>query len=68
MFADDQALLVADPDHCADEDRFLLLGASLQLRILVVCHCYRRNDEVIRLISARPATWTEQLEYMRRRL
>jgi Uncharacterized protein conserved in bacteria len=51
VFADENALLLHDPDHSHEEDRFILLGLSSNLRILVVCHCYRKNDEVIRIIS-----------------
>ncbi len=44
VFADDRALFLADPDHSTDEDRFILMGFSDLLRLLVVCHCYRRGD------------------------
>lgn len=64
-FYDENARVAADPDHSADEDRFVLLGLSTKLRILVVCHCYRILDEVIRIISARRATRKEQNEYRR---
>jgi uncharacterized protein len=53
-FYDDSALVIDDPDGSDDEVRFLLLGMSRRLRVLVVCHCYRHDDEVIRIISARP--------------
>ena len=66
VFFDENALLIADPDHSEDEDRFLLLGLSQVTRALVVCHCYRRHSNVIRLISARKADRTEQLQYNRR--
>lgn len=46
-----------------DEDRFLLLGMSYAFRILLVVHCYREEDEVIRLISARKATKSERKQY-----
>jgi uncharacterized DUF497 family protein len=49
------------------EDRFVLLGLSAKLRLLVVNHCYRKNDEVIRIISARKATRKERGQYRRRR-
>jgi len=52
-----------DPDHSADEDRFIMLGMSFTLRVLVVCHCYRENDSVIRIISARKADKREQASY-----
>ena len=66
VFHDHRALLIDDPDHSSDEDRFVLLGLSFLLRTLVVCHCYRENDDVIRIISARRANRTERAEYNRR--
>jgi hypothetical protein len=63
VFADEQAKLIADPDHSESEDRFILLGVSMQLRLLVVCHCYRSKDNVIRIISARKATAAESRHY-----
>lgn len=62
VFQDPNALLIADPDHSIEEDRFILLGIS---KDLVVCHCYRSNDEVIRIISARKATKSESKQYER---
>jgi len=66
VFADEHALLIDDPDHSDDEDRFILLGLSASLRMLVVCHCYRESDELIRIISARKATRNEREHYNRR--
>lgn len=66
-FLDEQGLLIADPDHSKDEERFVLLGVSTILRTLVVCHCYRENDEVIRIISARKADRFEQVQYRQQR-
>ncbi len=66
MFYDDRALLIDDPDHSDDEDRFVLIGMSLSLRTLVVCHCHREDDEVIRIISARKASPMERTDYERR--
>ncbi|MBQ4566678.1 MAG: BrnT family toxin [Desulfovibrio sp.] len=63
VFQDSYALRIFDPDHSDDEDRFILLGLSSASRILVVCHCYRENDEVIRIISARKATRRESSTY-----
>ena len=63
VFYDDRAVLISDPDGSRDEDRFLLLGLSGSLRTLVVCHCYRQRDSVIRIISARRAERTERLSY-----
>ena len=62
-FYDEYARVLADPDHSEEEDRFILLGLSIALRLLIVCHCYRESDEVIRIISARKATRREQNEY-----
>jgi uncharacterized protein len=66
VFADDHALLIDDPEHSDEEDRFILLGLSAAIRTLVVCHCYREKDEVIRIISARKADRSERNHYNRR--
>jgi uncharacterized protein len=66
VFYDENALLIGDPDHSEDEDRFVLLGLSVRLRTLVVCHCYREARGVIRIISARKADRSEREEYNRR--
>ncbi len=66
VFLDDSALLIGDPDHSDDEDRFLLLGVSSRLRLLVVCHCLREQDSVIRLVTARKAMKPERDQYARR--
>ena len=66
VFYDEEALLVDDPDHWEDEDRFLLLGLSSNLRVLVVVHSYT-DDETIRIISARKANARERLMYEKRR-
>ena len=63
VFFDDGALLIDDPGHSDDEDRFLILGMSVRWRLLVVSHCYRRDDEEIRIISARKATAREYKHY-----
>jgi len=68
VFLDEEALLRPDEDHSDDEDRFLLLGFSGRVRILVVCHCYRQDDEVIRVISARKANPLERQQYEDRRM
>ena len=65
-FTDDFALLIDDPEHSNEEDRFLLLGLSARLRTLVVSHCYRKADDVIRIISARKATRKEREAYDQR--
>ena len=63
VFYDENARLIADPDHSVDEERFILLGLSSTLRTLVVVHTYREDDEVIRIISARKATKNESKIY-----
>ena len=63
VFYDEMALVIDDPDHSIDEDRFIILGLSEQSKLLVVCHCYRESDTVIRIISARKATKTESNQY-----
>jgi len=62
VFLDESARLIDDSE---DEDRFLLLGYSFQARCLIVSHCYRQSDSVIRLISARRATTQEEEVYWR---
>ena len=63
VFVDERAKLIDDPDHSEDEDRFILLGLSSALRLLLVCHCYRSESNVIRIISARRATAKEFTSY-----
>ena len=63
VFYDPNGKIIADPDHSTVEDRFIILGLSKMLNLLVVCHCYRENDETIRIISARKATKTESKIY-----
>ena len=63
VFYDEMALVISDPDHSVQEDRFIILGLSNQSKLLVVCHCYRESDTVIRIISARKATKTERNQY-----
>ena len=67
VFLDDEALLLSDPDHSDDEDRFILMGMSARLRVVVVCHCYRDDEATVRIISARKADRQERLEYTGRR-
>jgi uncharacterized DUF497 family protein len=63
VFYDPYARLINDPEHSDSEDRFIILGLSRKLNVLVVCHCYRKQDEVIRIISARKATKIEASVY-----
>ncbi|MBC8340752.1 MAG: BrnT family toxin [Proteobacteria bacterium] len=65
VFYDDRGILTEDPDE-EDEDRFVLIGLSAALKTLVVCHCYREEDSVIRIISARKAHREERRDYDKR--
>jgi uncharacterized DUF497 family protein len=67
VFYDEEALLLDDPDHSSNEDRFVLLGVSANLRLLLVIHSYRGKDETIRIISARKANSGERSMYEKRR-
>ena len=62
-FADENGRMRRDPDQSQERDRFILLGFSAKLRMLVVCHAYRESEQTIRLISARKATRTERKQY-----
>lgn len=63
VFYDDEAKVIDDPEHSIDEERFIILGFSKKANLLVVCHCYRASETVIRIISARKATKTETRQY-----
>lgn len=63
VFYDTNALLIEDPEHSQEEERFIILGMSQKANLLIVCHCYRASDTVIRIISARKATRTESEQY-----
>jgi hypothetical protein len=65
VFYDPHAFQYYDPDHSEDEDRFLLLGLSARLNVLIVCHCFREKESVIRIISARKADKRERENYRR---
>ena len=67
VFDDINGLLIPDRAHSEDEDRFLLLGLSGYAKLMVVCHCYRLKETVIRIISARKATKNEISQYERRK-
>jgi uncharacterized DUF497 family protein len=65
VFLDENAIRYYDPDHSEDEDRFIMLGISFRLRILLVCHCFRSDEKVIRIVSARKANKKEAEAYWR---
>ncbi|HSW76853.1 MAG TPA: BrnT family toxin [Candidatus Saccharimonadales bacterium] len=62
-FYDENALVIHDPEHSDHEDRFVLMGRSKTTGLLVVCHCYREQGSMIRIISARKATKKESSQY-----
>lgn len=66
VVSDEHGLLIDDPEHSLDEDRFVLLGVSATSRLLVVVHCYRADDLVIRIVSARKADRFERRQYEER--
>ncbi len=63
VFNDERARFIHDPDHSEEEERYVLLGMSCSIRLLVVNHCYREDDSVIRIISSRKATKSEERQY-----
>jgi uncharacterized DUF497 family protein len=63
VFYDESAKLISDPDHSENEDRFILLGVSHSLRVILVCHCYRSEGNIVRIISAPKATPKESRAY-----
>ncbi len=63
VFYDSAALVIDDPEHSQEEERFIILGLSNRANLLVVCHCARASETVIRIISARKATKTESAYY-----
>lgn len=65
VFFDEAAILFDDPDHSANEERFLIIGMIRSSKICIVSHCYRDSGNVIRLISAREATKKERQVYLK---
>jgi len=63
VFLDPDATLLDDIEHSKNEERFNVIGFSENLRLLMVCHCYRNGDAIIRIISARKATRSEEKLY-----
>ena len=64
VFFDEDALIISDESHSQKEERFIMIGFSYKFNLLVVCHCYRQNESIIRIISARKATKNERKEYL----
>ncbi len=67
VFYDENAIQFFDPEHSDEEDRFILLGSSFNLKTLVVCHCFRENETLVRIISARKADKDEEQYYWSKR-
>lgn len=63
VFNDTNALIITDESHSGEEDRFILIGYSYKANLLVVCHCYRLNDSLIRIISARKTSGRERKKF-----
>ena len=63
VFFDENARFLHDPEHSADESRFILLGFSQTHKMLVVCHCFQQNEQTVRIISARKANRIESKQY-----
>jgi uncharacterized protein len=63
VFFDEKALVIHDPEHSKNEERFIILGLSSRVRLVVVCHCFRHAEQIIRIISARKATKRETMQY-----
>ena len=66
VFQDEESLIMVDDNHSQEEDRFILIGFSFKANLLVVCHCYREKDSIIRIISARKADRNERKQYIER--
>jgi Uncharacterized protein conserved in bacteria len=62
-FLDENARVLPDPEHSEEEDRFILLGLGASGRMLIVCHCHREEESIVRIISARKANRREQHSY-----
>ncbi len=67
VFYDESAIQFFDPDHSEIEDRFILVGIGHKLRVLVVCHCFRESEAVVRIIPGRQADEEEEKQYWRHR-
>ncbi|MGL4484648.1 MAG: BrnT family toxin [Anaerovoracaceae bacterium] len=65
VFWDNNSILFDDPEHSEYEERFLIIGITTSEKVCIVCHCYREDDDVIRIISARKATKFESVKYFR---
>ena len=67
MFYDEDALVIPDPEHSMDEERFVIMGLSGNSRMLVVVHCFRKAGSSIRSISARRPGTKEQKPYLEKK-
>ena len=62
---DSNAIEIPDPKHADNEDRWIRLGVSNQLRVLVVVYVEKVEDQLCRIISARKADSSEQAQYLK---
>jgi len=62
-FFDPNAVTVDDDEHSQEEDRFILIGMNEHDKMITVCHCYRDDGNVVRIISARPPNQYEKQVY-----
>ena len=63
VFDDENAIYFDDEDHSENEERFKVIGFSERTRLIMVCHCYRNGNSLIRIISARKANKKENAQY-----
>jgi uncharacterized DUF497 family protein len=61
VFGDHFGVAARDPDHSIGEQRYILVGASIQMRLLLVC--YTERAKRIRIMSARELTTREKKVY-----
>lgn len=65
VFYDDNAIVFDDPIHSLEEERYLILGYNYDMKMLIVSHCYKKDELHLRIISARKATKSEEMFYYR---
>jgi len=61
VFANPLARIFDDEDAPVDENREMIIGHSVQERLLVIC--FVEGQDAIRIISARKATKNEREDY-----
>ncbi len=65
IFADPNMMTLYDKEHSGDEDRYISLGRTPKGQVLLVSHTQRKSgdEEMVRIISARPADKDEESVY-----